>query len=57
MLRELLDRVDRLEKRREPRHYATANRPDAADAPGAVIFNTDTSTHQGSDGTSWNDLY
>lgn len=24
---------------------------------GAIIFNTDTKTHQGFDGTSWNDLY
>lgn len=54
---DLIDKVGRLERRRSPRHYTTADRPDAAEAKGSLIFNTTTSTHQASDGTTWRDLY
>lgn len=54
---ELLDRVKRLERRRGAPHVTTATRPAAADARGMIVFNTDTSRHQGSNGTTWNDLY
>lgn len=37
--------------------YATAERPDATQNEGMIIYNSTTSKHQGSDGSTWNDLY
>lgn len=35
----------------------TSLRPAASVMPGAIIFNTTTAKHEGSNGTSWNALY
>jgi len=37
--------------------FSNSTRPTASDVEGAIIYNTDTNKHQGSDGTTWNDLY
>lgn len=38
------------------RRFTTATRPAAASMTGAIILNTTTGRHQGSNGTSWLDL-
>lgn len=50
-------RLAALEQSVAVRQYDTPTRPAAAGAKGAVIFNTTTGKHEGSDGTSWNALY
>jgi hypothetical protein len=37
--------------------YSSATLPAPSLMQGAVIFNTTTNVHQGSDGTTWNNLY
>lgn len=40
-----------------PPAYTTALRPAASTMPRAIIFNTTTGKHEGSDGATWNALY
>jgi hypothetical protein len=41
----------------QPRRFTTATRPAAVTMPGAIIYNTTTAKHQGSNGSAWSDLY
>ena len=58
---ELLERIEvrlaKLEARPAVNTYTSSTLPAASTVPGAVIFNSTTSKHQGSDGTTWSDLY
>jgi hypothetical protein len=58
LLRDLFSRVSSLETLvRKPRSYTATSRPDAATNEGALIYNLTTRKHQGSNGTTWTDLY
>jgi hypothetical protein len=39
------------------KRYTTAARPAASALPGAIILNTTTAKHEGSNGAAWNALY
>lgn len=56
-LRVISDRLAIAERAAIVRFYTTATRPAAAALKGAIIFNTTTLKHEGSNGTTWNALY
>lgn len=56
-LQALQRRLAALEQAQAVHQYSTATRPAASTCKGAIVFNTTTGKHEGSDGTSWNPLW
>jgi hypothetical protein len=57
VINEMKQQIADLQVATRPLFFATGARPAASTMPGAIIYNTTTAKHQGSNGVTWTDLY